>query len=87
MRILLYRPLSKLTRSRSDDLDLPPTLLVAAEKDTLCPAMYGKHVAKRIENMKLLLLDGAGHFDVYGKEFDRVIEQEAAFLKKHLVAP
>jgi len=87
MRILLYRPLSKNTRSRKDDLDLPPTLLVAAEKDTLCPAMYAKHVAKRIENAELFLLDGAGHFDVYGKELERVIQHEAAFLKKHLVTP
>ena len=85
MRILLYRPLSKLTRSRSDDMDPPPTLLVAAEKDTLCPAMYAKHIAKRIENVELLLLDGAGHFDVYGTELERVIKHEAAFLKQHLL--
>ena len=86
IRILFYRPLTKLIRFRpSEDHDLPPILLVAAEQDTLCPALYAKQLAERIRNAELLLLDSAGHFDVYDKELEKTIQHEIKFLKKHLM--
>ena len=85
LRILFYRPLTKLIWLRSKDHDLPPILLVAAEQDTLCPAMYAKEVAERIRSAELILLDSAGHFDVYDKELERAIQHETKFLKKYLI--
>lgn len=85
IRILFYRPLTKLLWFRSQHHDLPPMLLVAAEQDTLCPATYVQQVAERIHNAELLLLDSAGHFDVYGKELGRTIQHETKFFKKHLI--
>ena len=62
-----------------------PTLLIAAERDTLCPAKYIKQAKEKIQNAELLFLPDVGHFDVYvGKELDTVLSAQVDFFKKYL---
>jgi len=85
LRVLVYRPLQHVHRIRT------PTLLIAAERDTLCPTGHVEATAQRIRaasnatTTELLVLPGAGHFDVYhGDALQKTLTAEIAFLQKHL---
>ena len=85
LRVLVYRPLRHVHRIRT------PTLLIAAEHDTLCLVVHVEAAAQRIRaasngtTTELLVLPGAGHFDVYhGDTLQKTLAAEIAFLQKHL---
>ena len=80
LRILPYRPLD----SELDKIQIP-SLLIAAEKDTLCPSTHIKAAAARIPKAELLMLKGTGHFDVFRGDLQKkVILQTIEFLKRHV---
>lgn len=81
-RILLsvpfYRPISRVGKVKC------PALIVMAENDSLISPQSVRKAASRMIRAELLSLP-AGHFDPYlGETFDWLVEQQAAFLKKHL---
>jgi uncharacterized protein len=60
-----------------------PTLICAAERDTVAPANPTKRAAQRA-GLELHSYD-AGHFDIYiGDAFEQVISDQIAFLGQHL---
>ena len=62
-----------------------PALILIAEKDSLIPARVVEKVASRMPRSETIRLP-VGHFDVYcGEDFEKVVEIEARFLKKHLL--
>ena len=75
---VFYRPIAKAKKVKS------PTLLIAAEKDSLIDLKAVKKTAKRMPNTKLIEVP-CGHFDVYsGEMFEKVVKAEAEFLNQHL---
>eukprot|EP00568_Trieres_chinensis_P013530 CAMPEP_0183306024 /NCGR_PEP_ID=MMETSP0160_2-20130417/10574_1 /TAXON_ID=2839 ORGANISM="Odontella Sinensis, Strain Grunow 1884" /NCGR_SAMPLE_ID=MMETSP0160_2 /ASSEMBLY_ACC=CAM_ASM_000250 /LENGTH=371 /DNA_ID=CAMNT_0025469325 /DNA_START=68 /DNA_END=1183 /DNA_ORIENTATION=+ len=75
-RTLAYRPLGSISDVRV------PALLVAAGDDTLCPAHRVERAAKLAPNAELVLIEGAGHFDIYsGDSLSRVLKAEIAFFQ------
>jgi pimeloyl-ACP methyl ester carboxylesterase len=79
LHLLTYRPLNSASSIES------PTLLIAAEHDTLCPANYIKQAAGMINDAELLVLPGVGHFDVYsGEVLQQMLTTTVDFFKKHL---
>jgi pimeloyl-ACP methyl ester carboxylesterase len=74
---LFYRPLNVVNQISS------PTLLLAAELDTLCPPAAVKAAAARMDQgkTKLVLLRDTSHFQVYdGQPLQRVLDESRAFL-------
>jgi len=64
-----------------------PVLMVAAEDDSLIPVASVEAASKRVPDCELVILPGTGHFEPYtGEVFERVVEREAEFLCKHLLA-
>ena len=64
-----------------------PVLMVAAEDDSLIPVASVEAASKRVRHCELVILPGTGHFEPYtGEVFERVVEREADFLRKHLLA-
>jgi len=82
-RLLAYRPLSSAGALRV------PTLVVAAQNDTLCPLRAAERAAAlRPAEVALRVLPGAGHFDVYREpHLGRALALEVAFLERHLLGP
>mmetsp|Transcript_21 Transcript_21/g.41 ORF Transcript_21/g.41 Transcript_21/m.41 type:complete len:378 (+) Transcript_21:47-1180(+) len=81
VRLLTHRPMNQVSQ-----IQTTPTLLVAAENDTLCPAKAVENAAKLIGNSELLLLRGVGHFDVYHKEevLQTILSTTVDFFKANL---
>lgn len=84
--VLQYRPLSHV------DSIVTPTLLIAAQDDTLCPAKYVKEAHALIAGSEFYEVGSSnnhangGHFDIYeGKELQDSLEREVAFFQKHLL--
>ena len=74
-----YRPILKAKRVKC------PTLILMAEKDTIIRPKSLVKAAAKLKNVKLMRMP-VGHFDVYtGDGFDRAVEIETYFLKKHLI--
>mmetsp|Transcript_10020 Transcript_10020/g.22435 ORF Transcript_10020/g.22435 Transcript_10020/m.22435 type:complete len:106 (-) Transcript_10020:361-678(-) len=85
-RLLSYRPMDLIDR-RKNAKDQPPVLLVGAENDTACLVMYVKTAVHQIHGSELFILQGAGHFDVYGGDnLKKTLEEEVLFLKTHIFA-
>ncbi len=77
LTIGLDRPAASMRRIRC------PTLLCAAERDTVAPANPTKRAARRA-GLELRSYD-AGHFDLYvGDAFEQVISDQIAFLRRNL---
>lgn len=69
-RYLPVVPVSLLVRDRFDTIEKAanihaPTLVIHGAKDTLVPAEMGRRVASSIPGSRLLILDDAGHNDVW----------------------
>lgn len=64
-----------------------PTLVLAADDDTLCPVSDVKKMAGKLQNGKLVVLEKCGHFEPYAhpKFFPIAIGHETAFLQEHLL--
>uniref|UniRef100_A0A7S3VE21 Serine aminopeptidase S33 domain-containing protein n=1 Tax=Chaetoceros debilis TaxID=122233 RepID=A0A7S3VE21_9STRA len=84
--VLQYRPLSHV------ESIVTPTLLIAAQDDTLCPAKYVKKAHALIAGSEYYEVGSSnnhahgGHFDIYGgKELQDSLEREVAFFQKHLL--
>lgn len=84
--VLQYRPLSHV------DSVVTPTLLIAAQDDTLCPAKYVREAHARIVGSEYYEVGSSnkhangGHFDIYkGKELQDSLEREVTFFQKHLL--
>ena len=78
--VFQYRPLSYV------DSIVTPTLLVAAQDDTLCPAKYVREAHARIQGSEFYEHAHAGHFDIYrGQAFQDTLEKQVAFFQKHLI--
>ena len=74
------------------DSIVTPTLLIAAQDDTLCPAKYVKKAHALIAGSEYYEVGSSnnhangGHFDIYGgKELQDSLEREVAFFQKHLL--
>jgi pimeloyl-ACP methyl ester carboxylesterase len=79
LKIMGYRPMNSVSKISS------PTLLIAAEHDTLCPAKEVEKAAKLIPNADLLVFPGAGHFDIFHGKFQaEVLATTIKFYQKHL---
>jgi pimeloyl-ACP methyl ester carboxylesterase len=79
LNILAYRPMDSISKISS------PTLLMAAEQDTLSPAKEVVKAAKLIQIADLLVFPGAGHFDVFHDErLEQVLARTIEFYQKHL---
>ncbi len=79
--VLFYRPLNTVSQIQC------PTLLIAAEFDTLCPASDSEAAARLMDPQKtqLITMEGLTHFDIYnGKPLERVISATLTFLKTEL---
>jgi uncharacterized protein len=80
LRILLYRPYSKLGSVRA------PVLVLAAEKDETTPSPPAIRAAERAPNAELIRLP-LGHFDPYvGEQFEEAVATQTEFLTRHLLA-
>jgi pimeloyl-ACP methyl ester carboxylesterase len=80
IHVLTYRPMNVVASIKS------PVLLVAAEKDTLCPAKFVQQAKERIQGAELLVLPNVGHFDVYqGAALETMLAAEVDFFKKHML--
>uniref|UniRef100_A0A7S1ZZW9 Serine aminopeptidase S33 domain-containing protein n=1 Tax=Ditylum brightwellii TaxID=49249 RepID=A0A7S1ZZW9_9STRA len=78
-RVLVHRPINSVASV------VAPSLLIAAEHDTLCPVEQVVKAAEIIEGAELLVLPGLGHFDVYsGDALKEILSSTTKFLKKHL---
>ena len=75
-----YRPISHASK-------IPcPVFIAYAEKDSLIDPKAVEKTAKKIKHSEIVSLP-VGHFDPYsGETFDKLIEMERGFLKKHLSA-
>jgi len=81
-RIGLAVPLARPGR-RTKDLT-KPALFCVCDRDTVAPAPATLRHAAKAPKGEVRRYD-AGHFDIYlGKEFDRVIADQIAFLRKHV---
>lgn len=70
---------------RNVDRITTPTLLLAAENDTLCPAKYVEEAHNKIPKSEYYLSQNTGHFDIYdGRELVVSLEKEVLFFQKHL---
>jgi len=79
LRLLTHRPMNQVSQIQT------PTLLIAAQNDTLCPAKEIEKAANLIGNAEVLVMPNAGHFDVYHTEvFDKVISTTIEFFQRHL---
>jgi len=79
-QLLRYRPLRDAAKIEA------PVLMVAAEDDSLIPIASVEAASKRIPDCELVTLPRTGHFEPYsGEVFERVVEREAEFLRKHLL--
>jgi len=79
-QLLRYRPLRDAAKIEA------PVLMVAAEDDSLIPMVSVEAASKRIPDCELVILRRTGHFEPYsGEVFERVVEREAEFLRKHLL--
>lgn len=110
VRVLWYRPMNWLPPLRklsnadrsSGKSSGTPIMMIAAEKDTLCPLEFTKKAFRMISptsgedvssgTRKLIVLKDAGHFDVYNNDDDRrllnqVLLESLSFLKEHLSHP
>ena len=75
--MLFYRPLNVVHQISS------PTLLLAADQDTLCPSNAVEAALAQMDPSKtrLILLPNASHFDVYdGELLQRVLQESRDFL-------
>ena len=78
-RTLLYRPLNHVAEIRS------PTLYIAAEHDTLCPAASCAAAVQKNPKIKLLVIPKVGHFDMYqGEILEQVLAKTVGFFQEHL---
>jgi len=76
--IPFYRPMARARRITA------PTMIVAAEKDTLISPAVVRKTADRIANATFISLP-AGHFEVYvGELFEKVVQLEGNFLHANL---
>jgi pimeloyl-ACP methyl ester carboxylesterase len=76
-----YQPLRDAERIEA------PVLLIAAAEDALIPIAGVEAASRRIPECEYVPLAGTGHFEPYtGDVFERVVEREAGFLCKHLLA-
>ncbi len=81
-RIGLAVPLARPGR-RAKDLT-KPALFCVCDRDTVAPAPATLRHAAKAPKGEIRRYD-AGHFDIYiGKEFDRVIADQIAFLRQHV---
>jgi alpha-beta hydrolase superfamily lysophospholipase len=64
-----------------------PILIVGASNDGVNPITESQHLFQKAnEPKKLVVIDGASHFDVYsGKYFDEVITEELQWFQKYLL--
>jgi len=75
---VFYRPIAKAKKVKS------PTLLIAAEQDSLIDLKAVEKTAAKIPKAQLIEVP-CGHFGVYsGEMFERVVKAEAEFLSQHL---
>lgn len=73
-----YRPIS-----RADELTCP-VFLTIAEDDDIVPPSAAERLARRLGHVEVLRVP-CGHFDPYeGETFERVVDEQAAFLERHL---
>jgi pimeloyl-ACP methyl ester carboxylesterase len=93
LHVLLYRPLNRI-----QDVTTIPTLFVAAQNDTLCPASYVERAVsimkkhdvnnsnnKSNPNMESILIKDQGHFGIYsGKSLLMIIDATLEFYSRHL---
>jgi pimeloyl-ACP methyl ester carboxylesterase len=77
--IAMYRPTTVAKRVKC------PALIIMGEKDSLIPPPSVEKAASRMGKAELVKLP-IGHFDLYtGEWFEKTVEVETRFLKKHLV--
>lgn len=77
--VLQYRPIQNV------DSIVTPTLLIATENDTLCPAKFVKEAHNKIPQSEYYEAQHMGHFDIYGgREFQVILEKEILFFQKYL---
>jgi pimeloyl-ACP methyl ester carboxylesterase len=80
LHLATYRPMDVVASIQS------PVLLIAAEKDTLCPAKSVQQAQERIQGAELLLMPNVGHFDVYqGKALETMLAAEVDFFRRHML--
>lgn len=78
LRILLYRPINRAIHVAV------PVLLIAAEKDTLCPVHYAKQMAQKLDNVQLMIIPQKNHFDVYsGQALEGILSASVQFLQQN----
>ena len=76
-----YRPLRDAAQIEA------PVLLIAAEEDNLIPIQAVEAASKQLPSCEYVALAGTSHFEPYsGEVFERVVEHEVEFLRKHLLA-
>ena len=79
LKLMAYIPMTSVSNISS------PTLLIAAEQDTLTPASEVVKASKLIPNADLLVIPGAGHFDVFHDELlEQVLATTVEFYQKQL---
>ena len=62
-----------------------PALVVIAEKDTLISAAIQEEMAALLPKGEIIRYP-IGHFDIYkGKDFEKTVQSQACFLRKHLL--
>lgn len=78
MQVPRYRPVSV-----AADVDCL-VFVTVAEDDRIVPPSAAERLADRLDHVEVLGLD-CGHFDPYeGDTFERVVEEQAGFLERHL---
>jgi pimeloyl-ACP methyl ester carboxylesterase len=78
LQVPRYRPVGS-----ADDVDCP-VFLAIAEGDRVVPPSAAERLATRLDHVEVLRLD-CGHFDPYeGDPFERVVDEQAGFLERHL---
>ena len=62
-----------------------PTLVIAAERDSLIPIQKVRDTAKALPRGEYVELPGAHHFSPYqGPVFEQVVARQTAFFRQHL---
>jgi dienelactone hydrolase len=75
----LYRPIASAARVRC------PALVMLAEHDSLIAPSAVRRAAARMAHSEVVQYP-LGHFDIYqGEAFDRAVERQSAFLRRHLL--
>jgi pimeloyl-ACP methyl ester carboxylesterase len=78
LQVPRYRPVS-----RASEVDAPLFVTVARE-DRIVPPSAAERLARRLDHAEVLRVD-CGHFGVYdGAPFERAVQEQAAFLERHL---